>query len=72
VLGIALLVLTDHRAWLATLLPLAWMLVSTLTLVALQVAWAWVPALVALVTLVGIVVAVVGRRVPHRSEGRFP
>lgn len=71
-LGIALLVLTVHRAWLATLLPLAWMLVSILTLVALQVAWAWVPALVALVTLVGIVVAVVGRRVPHRSEGRFP
>ena len=55
-LGVALLALRGLRAGLAMLIPLLWLGVSTLTLVALQLPWAWVlPCLV--VALVGAVAA---------------
>ena len=63
-LGVALLALRGLLAGLAMLIPLLWLGVSTLTLVALQLPWAWVlPCLV--VALVGAVAAtwsVCGRR----------
>jgi hypothetical protein len=53
-LGLVLLALTGVRAWLALVLPLLWLGVAALTLVALQAAWAWLPAGVLLVALVGL------------------
>jgi len=53
-LGMVLLALTGARAWLALALPLLWLLVASLTLVALQAAWAWLLPGVVLVALVAI------------------
>lgn len=52
-LGMVLLALTGARAWLALALPLLWLLVAALTLVALQAAWAWLLPGVVLVALAG-------------------
>lgn len=53
-LGMVLLALTGARAWLALALPLLWLLVAALTLVALQAAWAWLLPGVVLVALAGV------------------
>ena len=56
-LGVALLALRGLRAGLATMIPLLWLGVSTLTLVALQLPWAWVLPCLVVVALVGAVAA---------------
>lgn len=56
-LGVALLALRGIRSGLATVIPLLWLGVSILTLVALQLPWAWVLPCVVVVALAGAVAA---------------
>ena len=56
-LGVALLALRGLRAGFATVIPLLWLGVSTLTLVALQLPWAWVLPCLVVVALAGAVAA---------------
>jgi hypothetical protein len=68
-LGVALLALRGLRAGVATLIPLLWLGVSTLTLVALQLPWAWVLPCLVVVALAG---AVVVSRSGHGRRGAVP
>jgi hypothetical protein len=68
-LGVALLALRGLRAYVATLIPLLWLGVSTLTLVALQLPWAWVLPCLVVVALAG---AVVVSRSGHGRRGAVP
>lgn len=56
-LGIVLITLRGAVAWLSILLPFAWCLTATLTLIPLGAAWAWLPASVAVFAIILLIAA---------------
>lgn len=54
-LGIVLIALRGAAAWLSLLIPYLWCLAATLTLVAVDAAWAWLPLATALLAALALV-----------------
>lgn len=62
-LGILLIALRGMAAWLAILIPFLWCLITTLTLIPLEAAWALLPLAIALIAVTFLVTAsITGRR----------
>jgi len=60
-LGIVLIALRGAAAWLALLIPFLWCLTSTLTLIALDAGWCWLPLFTGVLAIVILVVRALAR-----------
>ncbi|NBD95896.1 MAG: MFS transporter permease [Gammaproteobacteria bacterium] len=60
-LGIVLIALRGAAAWLALLIPFVWCLTSTLTLIALDAGWCWLPLFTGVLAIVILVVRALAR-----------